>query len=217
MGFQVIDLDRWPRRPYFEHYMQDARCTYSMTVQLDIARLLRAAKGGGYKLYPTLIYVLARCVNAHEAFRYGWDTGGRLGLWDEVHPSYTVFHEDDHTFSSLWTPYQERFSAFYADYIQDQAAYGDVHAFLGKPNEPPNAFPVSGMPWAHFTAMNLNMFTEGTYLAPIFTIGQFIRQGEQVLLPLAIQAHHAVCDGYHVGAFLKSVQEMIEGPAAWMA
>ena len=29
------------------------------------------------------------------------------------------------------------------------------------------------------------------------------------MLPLAIQVHHAVCDGYHVGRFIEVLQEKI--------
>ena len=30
-------------------------------------------------------------------------------------------------------------------------------------------------------------------------------------LPLAIQVHHAVCDGYHMGAFVERLQEYVDG------
>ena len=32
-----------------------------------------------------------------------------------------------------------------------------------------------------------------------------------VLLPLYIQVHHAVCDGYHLGAFVEKLQEYVNG------
>jgi len=30
------------------------------------------------------------------------------------------------------------------------------------------------------------------------------------MLPLAIQVHHAVCDGYHVGMFVVNLQKYID-------
>lgn len=30
-------------------------------------------------------------------------------------------------------------------------------------------------------------------------MGKYYTQGDKVLMPLAIQVHHAVCDGFHVG------------------
>ena len=39
MAFHKIDLETWPRREYYEHYIQQVVCTYSITVRLDITRL----------------------------------------------------------------------------------------------------------------------------------------------------------------------------------
>ncbi len=35
----LIDLDSWPRRQHFVHYMESSPCTYSMTVELDVGRV----------------------------------------------------------------------------------------------------------------------------------------------------------------------------------
>ena len=34
-------------------------------------------------------------------------------------------------------------------------------------------------------------------------------ENEKTMLPLAIQVHHAVCDGYHVGKFIETLQANI--------
>ena len=43
----------------------------------------------------------------------GRDKDGNPGYYDVLHPNYTIFHEDDHTFSDVGTAYTEDFSAFY--------------------------------------------------------------------------------------------------------
>lgn len=50
-----------------------------------------------------------------------------------------------------------------------------------------------------FTSFNINVFGDGKYLLPIFTLGKYFEENEKRMIPLAIQVHHAVCDGYHVG------------------
>ena len=65
------------------------------------------------------------------------------------------------------------------------------------------------LPWMRFEGFNLNIFGDGKYLLPTFTMGQAFVEGEKTLLPLAIQAHHAVCDGYHVSQFVAALQEKI--------
>lgn len=57
---------------------------------------------------------------------------------------------------------------------------------------------------------NINVFGDEKYLLPIFTMGKFFYVNEKRMLPLAIQVHHAVCDGYHVGRFIELLQKEID-------
>ena len=69
---------------------------------------------------------------------------------------------------------------------------------------------ISMVPWVEFTGFNINVFDEGKFLLPIFTMGKFFERDGKRLLPLAIQVHHAVCDGYHVGVFVEKLQGYID-------
>lgn len=82
---------------------------------------------------------------------------------------------------------------------------------LGKPGMPENVFPVSMIPWATFEGFNLNLQKGYDYLLPIFTMGKFYEESGRRFLPLSVQVHHAVCDGFHLCRFLRELQELIEG------
>ena len=58
-------MENWPRREAFQwQYLTNTPCTWSMTVQLDVTRLVRS----GAEIYPALLYALARVANRHEEF-----------------------------------------------------------------------------------------------------------------------------------------------------
>ena len=57
---------------------------------------------------------------------------------------------------------------------------------------------------------NINVFDDGKFLLPIFTMGKYFERDGKRLLPLAIQVHHAVCDGYHIGVFVEKLQGYID-------
>ena len=78
----------------------------------------------------------------------------------------------------------------------------------GKPNAQENIFNVSMIPWSTFDGFNLNLQKGYDYLIPIFTM-KYYKEDNKIILPLAIQVHHAVCDGFHVCRFVKQVQELI--------
>ena len=127
-----------------------------------------------------------------------------------MHPAYTVFNKEGKNFSGIWTEYSENYRDFLRAYEEDVKKYATSTSYAPKPNRPENTFDVSMVPWFSFTAFDINVFDEGKYLLPIFTMGKFFEANGRRLLPLAIQVHHAVCDGYHVGQLIAILQEKID-------
>lgn len=82
---------------------------------------------------------------------------------------------------------------------------------MAKPNPPENLFNVSMIPWTSFEGFNLNLQKGYEYLLPIFTIGRYREQEGRFVLPLAVQVHHAVCDGFHLSRFVQELQQQIQG------
>ena len=203
---QLIDRSTWKREEYFNHYFSDVPCTYSMTVHLDITELREKR----VSLYPTMLYLIACIVNRHEEFRTALDENGEVGVYDYLSPCYTVFHKESETFSNLWTAYSPNYKQFCANYENDIQEYGSINRMIAKPNASENTFPVSMIPWSSFEGFNLNLQKGYSYLLPIFTMGRFEIINGRCLLPLAVQVHHAICDGFHLSRFINELQEMIE-------
>ncbi|EOG1984777.1 TPA: type A chloramphenicol O-acetyltransferase [Proteus mirabilis] len=205
MGYTVVDLSQWERKEHFEAFQSFAQCTFSQTVQLDITSLLKNVKKNGDKFYPTFIYIISQLVNKHAEFRMAMKDG-ELVIWDSVNPGYTIFHEQTETFSSLWSYHHKDINQFLKTYSEDIAQYGNDLAYFPK-EFIENMFFVSANPWVSFTSFNLNVANINNFFAPVFTIGKYYTQGDKVLMPLAIQVHHAVCDGFHVGRLLNEIQQ----------
>ncbi len=205
MIWKKIDRTLWAREEAFVHFSSDLPCTYSLTAKLDITPLRQA----GLRLYPAMLHALSTVVNRHEEFRTALDSDGNPGVFQELWPSYTIFHPDSETFSNLWTRYEPEYAAFLAGFERDLAQYGEEKGLLGKPNPPANTFPVSMLPWIGFEGFNLNLQKGYDYLLPIFTMGKFDERNGKTLLPLAVQVHHAVCDGFHLSRFLEELQALL--------
>lgn len=205
MEFIPVDLDTWARKEHFEHYFHQVPCTYSMTTKLDITPLIGAKE----RLYPAMLYRIAKAVNQYQEFRMDLGPDGTLGFYTEMHPCYTIFHRDSETFSNLWTEYTDDYEAFCRAYQQDLKQFGSCKDMMAKPDVPVNTFPVSMVPWESFEGFNLNLQNGYRYLPPIFTMGKYQRDERGVWLPLSIQVNHAVCDGFHVCRFIAALREMI--------
>lgn len=205
--FKPIDTNSWKRKPYFDHYFNQIRCTYSITVNIDITNVLSFKDRNKVKLYPLLIYVISKAVNKYEEFRTAINDRGEIGVWETLSPCYTVFHKDSESFSNIWTEWNDDLNLFLSNFEQDSKRFGQIDRIDAKPNTPANVFPISSLPWTTFTGFNLNIFADGTYLLPIFTYGKYFKDGNRYLIPLSIQVHHAVCDGFHVSRLINEIQQ----------
>lgn len=216
MSFNIIDINNWVRKDYYDHYMHKVCCTYSITSNIDITGVRTALKNINKKIYPAQIYMLTTVVNQYQEFRMNIDSDGNLGFWDELNPSYTIFNKEKELFSSIWTTHSDSFIQFYENCISDIDCYSSAENLMPKPDQPLNTFNISSLPWTSFTGFNLNLYTDGSYLPPIFTIGKFIEQDNKVLMPLSVQVHHSVCDGFHVGRFNNALQELANNYNEWI-
>ena len=101
----------------------------------------------------------------------------------------------------------EQFRTAFDEKGNDLETYGNVLDMDAKPNTPPNTFPVSMVPWTTFTGFHLHLQKGYDYLLPIFTLGKAWEHHGHWKMPLAIQVHHGVCDGFHVSRFVESLQQ----------
>ncbi|MGL4772560.1 MAG: type A chloramphenicol O-acetyltransferase [Clostridium sp.] len=207
MEFTTINKDNWDRIEYFEHYYSQIPCTYSMTTKIDITKI----KKKNHKIYPKMLHSISKVLNNHSEFRTAFNANGELGIFDKMIPCYTIFHKDSETFSNIWTEYSEDYDTFYKSYQKDIELFGSVKKMNAKPNIPENNFPVSMIPWTTFDGFNLNLQKGYSYLTPIFTIGKYYEENGIYKLPLSIQVHHAVCDGFHLCRFINELQGLLAG------
>ena len=203
MGFQLIDMENWERKEFYEHFIKEVVCTYSVTVNLDITNIRQE------RLYPAMIWLLTKTVNEMPEFRTSLAKEG-LGIYDSMHPMYTVFNKENKNFSGIWSRFSEDYGEFLKNYEADSEEYSKSTRYAPKEGTPENSFNISMLPWLEFTSVNINVFDDGKFLLPIFTIGKYFERDGKRLLPLAIQVHHAVCDGYHVGLFAEKLQNGID-------
>ncbi len=217
MAFHRITPAELGREDIYRYFMEEAPCTYSMCVDIDVTELRAAAKARGTHFFAAFLYALTKAVNGRREFRMNFDETGALGYYDAVHPCYTVFHEQSQRFSDVWTRFDEDFDVFYRNYLADREAYGGAAQAPAKPYEGGNLFNVSCIPWARFTAFHLHLQKGYRHLPPLFTVGRFAEAGGRTAVPLAVQVHHAVCDGRHVSLLVADVQRFCAELAARLA
>lgn len=208
MKFTPIDLQTWPRGQMFYYFSKMAPTGYSMTVNVDVTEMRKTLRDAGLKFFPAYLWLVTKNLNRQTEFKVA-EKDGVLGYYETLTPLYASFHEDDHTFSLMWTEYADDFQRFYQAYLKNQETFHSVHGVLAQPQTPPpaNAYTVSCIPWVSFTHFAVHSYENKPYYFPSVKAGKFYEDGERILLPLSITCHYATTDGYHVKVFLESLQQ----------
>ena len=208
MNYTKIVLEEWNRGSLFWFYIEKMRIVMSLTVDIDVAPLCAYAKRKGLKFYPAMIWVVSKVINAHDEFKYSWNNAGSLIRWDTVSPSYTVFNEEDEAFSKFVTEYSDSLPEFCQRYERDLQKHQNSRAIIE--GQPENFFDVSCLPWVKYKHFDVHVFDEGKFLAPVVTWGKYEVEGDKTLMPLTMNIHHAVADGFHLSRFFNELQELID-------
>ncbi|WOP17559.1 type A chloramphenicol O-acetyltransferase [Raineyella sp. LH-20] len=212
-ALRPLELSTWSRREYFEHYRHRVPCTYALTVDLDVTSMVTALRATRRKTYIAQVWALAWVVNQHDEFRMGLTEQGAPGVWDTVHPAFTVFNPDRESFASVWTPFDADFAAFHERAAQVLATYRTATSLFPQEDVPPNVFDISSLPWISFTGFSLHIKNVWDHFLPIFTLGKYTTHGDRTLLPLSVQVNHAAADGFHTARLVQELQTLLSRPS----
>ncbi len=85
--FTEIDLEKWPRTPYFKLYTQMIPTGFTTCVELDITKMHTYFKKEGYKFGAGFRYITLKVLNKkeNENFRIALKDG-KLGYYNHLLP-----------------------------------------------------------------------------------------------------------------------------------
>lgn len=116
-SYTLVDENNWRRREHcalFRHYVEPPYC---MTVDLDITNFLRTIREEGYSFTMSFIWVVSKCANEIEEFRYRF-LSERVVLFDRIDTYFAYMDEGDDLFKMVTVPFRDSMR----DYVQEPPA-----------------------------------------------------------------------------------------------
>ena len=208
--FTPYDRECWPRAGHYEYYRDKLPCVNSMTVEADITHVLRTVKGRGLRFYAAFICLTGLEIASQQELCMGLDEQGNPGYYSFMNPNFTVFHQEDHTFSDLWSDFSGDFHAFYRNVTEDMERYRDCRGIKPKSGQPRNFFCISCVPWCSYSAYSTFQYGGSPNLFPIVTFGRYRECGGRVSMPVTLTIGHAAADGYHMSLFFEGLQQRLD-------
>ena len=215
-SFKQIELSTWKRREYFYYFTKMNPTAYSVTVQLEVTKLYSFSKKQDYHFFPSYLFIVTKLLMNHPEFKIA-RVDGKLVEYEVLHPSYSLFHEEDQSISMMWTTFQSNFSDFYHNYLKDKERYQDKRGAVVKEQPAPsNTYMIGMIPWLEFTNYTPLPLEGLNSFFPIIQGGKMREENEKSYLPISFTIHHAVADGYHVSEFFRELQEAFHEPQKWL-
>jgi len=66
------------------------------------------------------------------------------------------------------------------------------------------------IPWISFTGLQHARKTDLEDTIPRFVFGKYFKEEKRLKMPLSVEVHHALVDGFHVGQLFKFLQEELD-------
>jgi chloramphenicol O-acetyltransferase type A len=200
-----IDLTCYKRLGMYEAFKDRQMPCFSVTCNIDITNLMNYVKEKGYRFFLTMSYGITTALNHVPELRQRL-IDGELYEFERVHPGYTVLL-DDSTFSFCDSLYLDTFSEYY-EYAARRIDTVKTSPDCGK-GEKHHMFFITNVPWVSFTSIT-HPYDAKYGSIPVIATGKYFRQGRQIFLPLGIQVHHGIVDGFHVGLFLEHLNRIVD-------
>jgi chloramphenicol O-acetyltransferase type A len=202
-----IDLDNYNRRGLFNSFKDRDIPYFSTTCNIEIQNLKKFVKLRNISFFVSFSYIISVSVNRIPQLRHRI-IDGELYEFKIVDPGYTVLL-DDETFSFCDSKFFEDFHTYY------EYAIARIEEVKNRPDQnnadKNHMFFITSIPWFSFTSF-VHPYDKLYSSIPIITIGKYFEQGDSWLIPIAIQVHHGVVDGFHVGKYYDCLEELCKNP-----
>ena len=202
--YSVVAYDTWKRKDYCQIYRNAVQPQYCVSFELDVTHFKELAKEKKWSFTMAFIYVVTKCANDIEEFRYRF-LDGKVVLYNTIDTSFTYMDKDSELFKVVNVPMQETIEEFVD--LAHITAEGQKEHFTGP--VPNDVYQFSAIPWVSFTHISHTDFGNKEKAQPIFDWGKFAMKDGRWWMPFSVQVHHAFVDGIHIGKLADKLQKYL--------
>ena len=209
---KYIDLSNPHRKKHFDFFRRMDQPHFNICANVEIGGFLDFIKDGNYPFTPTMVYFIAKVANDIPEFRWRI-RDDKILEHEAVHPSFTVNTTEADVFSFCTVDYYAKFPVFLKNtlkVIEEMLNNPSMEDEVGRDDY----LFLSAIPWVSFTSFSHAMHYTPADSVPRITWGKYFKEGEKTLMPLSVQAHHAVVDGRHTGKYFELFQQYMSNPSS---
>jgi chloramphenicol O-acetyltransferase type A len=195
----------WEREETFNFFQSFSQPFFN--VHTNITRLYHYAKWEHLSVFLSYLHAATEAMRKTDNFLLRIEANGVV-KYEAVDVSTTVL-TDSKTVSFVHLPHHPDLHTFCltaAEIITEVQQKNNLfNGYNG-----PDLFHATTLPWFKFNGMEHAHENNAKDAIPKLAFGRLEWQGNQVILPVSVRAHHALIDGYHIHLFLENMQASID-------
>jgi chloramphenicol O-acetyltransferase type A len=203
-----IDIDNWDRKDLFNIYSGNDFPYIILGANIDVTNLHRYAKENNLSFYFAMVFAANQIANRITNYRYRF-TDGKPFLVDYNRAVLTHLQSGSDAFVLIETERTDDIKEFCRRTAEKAQEPVESRGFGGLPGKSDTII-YSVIPWVNFTVLIRTIAKDGVDCAPKISWGKYVESGTQLSMPLSLQVHHGLMDGYHVGLYFNQLQEYLD-------
>ena len=205
--FTEVDISAWPRRTTFEFFKDYKDPYFNFSANTDVTRLRAFCRENALSFSIAALFYAQLAANSIPEFRFRM-IGEKVVEFASVEATQTVLN-DDETFSFCY--FQARPNVF--EYVAAGRVAREKYLKLKTFDVEADRIDLiyySVIPWVSFTSFKHASSGDTRQTVPRIVFGKVFCSGDRELMPLSVEAHHAMMDGIHVGRFYERFQAAVD-------
>jgi len=203
---KTIDLETYPRKDHFLYFKDFSYPYVGMVVNIDITHFLKVVKDKKLPFFLSFLYFVVNAANSIPELKRRIDKD-QIIEYDNCLSSHTVL-KDDETFCYCTLDCTKPFD----EYIKEAYDLNETAKKKGSIHDDANlltTYFISCVPWISYTSL-LQPTPYPADSNPRFNWGKYFTSEGKILIPVSIQANHALVDGLHISAFYLKLQKELD-------
>jgi chloramphenicol O-acetyltransferase type A len=196
------------RRKHFDFFRKMSNPHFGISANVDITEFAEVVRHSAFwRFTPSMVYLIARVAQELPVFRYRI-RGETVIEHPSIRPSFAV-PTDTGAFSFCTVDYQDDPQQFHQAAVERMEAMKHNPSFEDEAGKDDYLY-LSTFPWASFTSVQHAVHNAPADSVPRIVWGKYFKQGDRIMMPLAVQAHHAVVDGSDLGAYYQRMERLLK-------
>ncbi|WP_034921079.1 chloramphenicol acetyltransferase [Gillisia sp. CAL575] len=204
-----LDLKNWNRREHFEFFSSFDEPFFGIVSEVDCTKAYKFCKNNNRSFFAHYLHKALTAVNEVPEFKYRI-LNNEVVVYEEVHSAATIARPDG-TFAFSFAEFDSDFSVFQERLNKEiEEVQNTTGLRLSDASQRLDAIHISSFPWHKLTGLTHSRNFKYPDSVPKITFGKMYAMGNENKLPVAINVHHGLMDGFHVAKFLEVFQKLLD-------